>query len=219
MPLQNRVTPFGDLVRSPSRGTLMGNRGGCLHDDNQELTRSRWKGRRWIACLLEFRGRWRAVMQPHRYTELFFLDEVTALAAGHRPCAQCRWEDYQRFKALWLDANVDRGVEARDSIDAIDVWLQRERIDRSGRKVTSRLAADALPSGSMVALDGSPLTARLVWEGRLYDWSLEGYANPTPVPFDTQVTLLTPFSIMRTLAAGYVPLVHASIIEAATTSI
>jgi hypothetical protein len=210
LPLQNRVTPFGEIVRTPARGTLMGNRGGCLHDDRQELTSSRWKGRRWIACLLEFRGRKRPVMQPHRYTELFFLDEATALAAGHRPCAKCRWQDYQRFKAFWLAGNRERGLAEPVSIDAIDVWLQLERIDRSGRKVTSRAPAASLPNGAVLTLDDSPRTPRLVWDGCLYTWSLEGYAEARPISADEQVTLLTPVSIAGALTAGYKPAVHPS---------
>lgn len=186
----------------------MGNRGGCFHDAGQELTRSRWKGRRWIACVLEFRGRWRPVMQPNLYTELFFLDEATALAGGHRPCAQCRWADFNRFKAAWLSGNAGRGLDSGGSIDAIDLHLHRERIDRRGRKVTSRVVAGSLPDGTMIALDGSPEIARLVWDGRLITWSFEGYSDPEPLPRDEDVTLLTPVSIARAIGAGYVPGVH-----------
>jgi hypothetical protein len=211
LPLQNRVTPFGEVVRSPTRGTLMGNRGGCLHDEQQELARPRWKGRRWIACLLEFRGRHRPVMQPHRYTELFFLDEATALTAGHRPCAQCRWQDFLRFKTIWLAAYSERGGSSPVSIDSVDVRLHRERVDRSGAKVTSRAQAASLPNGAMLALDDSPQTARLVWDGRLYTWSLNGYGPAQPLPADDQVALLTPASIVRVLAGGYVPGVHPSL--------
>ncbi|HTE87055.1 MAG TPA: hypothetical protein VK821_20275 [Dehalococcoidia bacterium] len=211
MPLQNRVDPFGEVVRTPARGNLMGNRGGCFHDAGQELTQSRWKSRRWIACLLEFRGRRRVVMQPRRYTELFFLDEATALAAGHRPCAQCRWADFNRFKTAWLVGNADRGVDPGDSIDEIDVHLQHERVDRRGRKLTSRAMTDALPDGSMVALDESPQTARIIWGDRLLAWSFEGYGEPLPRSGGLEVTLLTPVSIVRAVVAGYRPAVHASL--------
>src|SRR5262245_5520966 len=102
MPLQNRVTPFGDLIATAARGTLMGNRG-CLHDDCRQIRRP-FALKRWIACVLDFRGRHRTVMAPGRYTELFFLDEATALAAGHRPCAECRHADYVRFRSLWAAA-------------------------------------------------------------------------------------------------------------------
>jgi hypothetical protein len=150
-------------------------------------------------------------MQPNRYTELFFLDEATALTAGHRPCAQCRWTDYQRFKRLWLAGNGDLGVTSCDSIDALDVWLHRERVDRAGRKVTTMARADSLPNGSMIALDSSPKAARLVWDGRMFEWSFEGYSAPQPIPGDEQVTLLTPVSIVRALASGYAPGVHSSL--------
>jgi hypothetical protein len=211
MPLQNRVTPFGAIVRSSARGTLMGNRGGCFHDERQELTRSRWKGRRWIACLLEFRGRWRPVMQPRLYTELFFLDEATALAAGHRPCAQCRWDDYNRFKSAWLRGNPGLGVKDGDSIDAIDMYLHRERIDRSGRKVVFHAELDALPDGVIVALDESSNEAFLVWNQRLLPWSFEGYGQPRDLSHRIDVAVLTPQSAVAAIAAGYVPGIHASV--------
>src|SRR6202161_2154067 len=99
MPRQNRVTPFGEIITTPERGTFMGNRG-VLHDTEGSLERA-WQAKRWLVCVLEFRGRKRQVMTPKRYTELFFLDEATALAAGHRPCRECRYADYQRFRSLW----------------------------------------------------------------------------------------------------------------------
>src|SRR4051794_26424644 len=99
MPRQNRVTPSGDIITTPERGTLMGNRG-VLHDADARIVR-RWQGKRWIACVLEFKGRWRPVMAPGRYTELFFLDEATALAAGHRPCAECRRRRFDEFRDTW----------------------------------------------------------------------------------------------------------------------
>jgi len=211
MTLQNRVDPFGSIVATPERGTLMGNRGGCFHDVHQELTRSRWKGRGWIACVLEFRGRRRAVMQPNRYTELFFLDEATALAAGHRPCAQCRWADFSRFKAAWLAGNPGYGLTSHDSIDEIDIHLHRERVDRRRRKVSFRATIDGLPEGSMIALDGSPGTAYLVWRGSLFRWSFEGYDRSARVPNVSEVAVLTPRSIVAAIGAGYTPAIHASL--------
>src|SRR3954453_3806627 len=133
-PLQNRVTPLGELVAVPERGLLYGNRG-VLHDSEGRIRR-RFQGRRWIACRLEFRGRRRhPLLQPGRYTELFFLDEATALAAGHRPCAECRREDYRRFVALWQELHPG---ETR--ADAIDARLHAERL--AG---THRARLDSLP--------------------------------------------------------------------------
>ena len=115
MPRQNRVTPFGEIVAVPERGTLMGNRGVIHADDGSH--RREWQVRRWIACRLEFKGRRRPVRQPRRWTELFFLDEATALAAGHRPCAECRRERYDEFRAAWIEINPvasDRKLGADD---------------------------------------------------------------------------------------------------------
>src|SRR5581483_6125079 len=145
MPLQNRVTPFGDVVALAGRGTLMGNRG-ILHDDARRVVRP-FQVRRWIACRLEWRGRHRAVMQPHRYTELFFLDEAAAFAAGHRPCAECRNADYRRFQTLWKALYGPAGA------DAMDARLHAARLD--GRR-QRRYPGDAanLPDGAYVAIDG-----------------------------------------------------------------
>ena len=128
MPRQNRVTPFGDLVADPARGLVYGNRG-CLHD-GQGTIRRRYAGKRWISCRLEFRGWQRGqLLSPGRFTELFFLDEATAFAAGHRPCALCRNEDYQRFVALWHELHPGDGAGA----DAIDARLHAERVETGPR--------------------------------------------------------------------------------------
>ena len=167
MPLQNRVTPFGELIAVPERGAWMGNRGGCFHTDARELSRRRWVSKRWIVCVLEFRGRHRTVMTPGRYTELFFLDEATALAAGHRPCRECRYADHERFKAAWLRGNQALGLPAGASIDAIDAVLHRERVTPAGAKGTFEAALGALPDGVFVALPAAPEEALLVASGRL----------------------------------------------------
>ncbi|HEX3456598.1 MAG TPA: hypothetical protein VHR97_01465, partial [Candidatus Baltobacteraceae bacterium] len=122
MPLQNRVTPFGEVAALPGRGMLMGNRG-VLHDDDRRIVRT-WDVRRWIACVLEFRGRKREVMTPRRYTELFFLDEAAAFSAGHRPCAECRRADYVRFRDLWV-ARFGRPAGADD----VDARIHGDRLD------------------------------------------------------------------------------------------
>src|SRR5215207_1786318 len=143
MPKRNRVTPLGALVADPARGLVYGNRG-CLHDDAGRIRRD-WNGRRWIACRLRFRGRRRRpLLQPGRYTELFFLDEVTAFAAGHRPCAECRREDYVRFGELWRELHPGRA-----GADAIDAQLHGERV--AGReRLLRRSALDELPDGAFV---------------------------------------------------------------------
>src|SRR5262245_39749503 len=133
MPLQNRVTPEGEIIATPHRGLLMGNRGGAFHELHRTLGNRRWATKQWIACVLEFKGRHREVMQPNRYTELFFLDEATALAAGHRPCFECRRADADRFAELWARTQGD--VE-RARAPAMDDQLHAERVDRDRRKAT-----------------------------------------------------------------------------------
>ena len=206
-PRQNRVDPFGEIVHTTARGNLMGNRGGCLHDGSGRLGPARWRSRRWIACLLEFKGRRRQVMAPGRYTELFFLDEATALAAGHRPCAECRRAAFNRFKAAWLLGNADREIDPRTSIEVIDKHLHSERVRQDHRKVTFRVEAATLPSGTMIASEREPSKAQLIWHGNLYRWSFAGYSEPQAVMSVGEVNVLTPVSIVRALAAGYLPTV------------
>lgn len=204
MPRQNRVTPLGEIVALPERGLLMGNRG-ILHDDAQRIVRS-WQVRRWIACRTAFRGRHRQVMRPHSYTELFFLDEVTAFAAGHRPCAECRHADYQRFKAAWT---VAAGKQA--SADQMDTVLHADRLVGRGANQRKRCYQEqlaALPEGSFIHLDGS---AWLLWQGQLLAWSAAGYHTRRPLPpASGRVDVLTPRSLVAVLRAGYLPLVHPS---------
>jgi hypothetical protein len=197
MPLQNRVTPFGDVVALPGRGLVMGNRG-VLHNDDRQIVRS-WQSRRWIACRIAFRDRHRMVMRPRSYTELFFLDEATAFSAGHRPCAECRNGDYRRFLALW-----ERCFGAPVSADIIDTALHAERF--AGRaKRTYRADLATLPSGTYIASDGIPL---LVWNDGLQIWSDSGYRKTRPRPTGGEVEVLTPPSIVKIFTAGYRPFVH-----------
>ena len=207
MPLQNRVTPFGDLVAVPARGALTGNRG-RLHDASRQIVRRQVSGyRAWVTCRLEFKGRWRAVMAPHGYTELFFLDEATALAAGHRPCGECRRGDYRRFKAAWLAGNPDRGLAGPVPIGALDRELHRDRSTSGGLPRTFLADLATLPDGAFVARGA---TALLVGGEALWPWSPEGYGDPTPKDATGPVTVLTPLSTVRALAAGYAPSVHPS---------
>ncbi|MGI8925652.1 MAG: hypothetical protein ACR2HN_03270 [Tepidiformaceae bacterium] len=208
-PLQNRVTPFGEIVAAAARGTMMGNRGGCMHDDRQRLRRRQWVNARWITCVLEFRGRHREVMQPRRYTELFFLDEATSFAAGHRPCAECRRGDFDRFREAWLVGNPSAGVRSGESIDRLDAVLHAERVGVSSPgRWQSALAA--LPPGVMVTLPQAPAETLLWWRGRLLPWSHDGYGTPTRAVLPATVRVLTPPSTGRAFAAGYVPAVHRS---------
>ena len=201
-PLQNRVTPFGDVVSDPSRGTLMGNRGGGMHDTDQRLRPRHWVNERWICCLLEFKGWHREVMTPGRYTELFFLDEATALAAGHRPCAECRRADFQAFRAAWIRGNPGAGVSPGDGITALDRVLHAERLARP-RPLAPQLAS--LPPGTVVAAPSGE--ALLWWQGRAWRWSFEGY-SPVPTPPGGPLLLLTPPSVVAALEAGYLSAVH-----------
>ena len=202
MPLENRVDPFGNLFRTTARGTMMGNRGGALHNSDREIVR-RYKSRRWIACVLEFRGRHRNVMSPNRYTELFFLDEAVAFAAGHRPCAECRRERYNAFKGAWKRAY---GQDGFPFADEMDLELHPARIAK-GRKVTHEAGLDSLPYGCFVQIDGA---ACLVAGETLLLWTPEGYAKREKRPIDSIVTVLTPPPIVECFRRGYVPEIHES---------
>jgi hypothetical protein len=202
VPLQNRVTPSGEIVRASERGTLMGNRG-VLHDAERQIARP-WQLVRWIACATDFRGRWRPVMAPNRWTELFFLDEATALAAGHRPCAHCRHADYQRFREAWSAAH---GSEL-PSAEAIDRVLHADRLVGRYEKRTYLERPEVLPGGTMVRLEGD---AWLVRGGELWRWSLGGYGAMRPGSLPERLEVLTPRSAVAALAAGYAPAVHESV--------
>jgi hypothetical protein len=199
VPLQNRVTPFGEIVALAGRGTLMGNRG-VLHDEGRRIVRP-WRVKRWIACVLEFGGRHREVMAPHRYTELFFLDEVTALAAGHRPCAECRREAYRRFQASWI-AYHGKPSDA----DSMDRRLHADRLEDE-RKRTYRDEISNLPDGVYVSADRA---AWLLWRDQLHAWSDAGYARRQRAERG-EVEVLTPRSIVGVLVAGYRPQVHRTV--------
>lgn len=203
MPLQNRVTPFGEIVAAEGRGLLMGNRG-ILHDDQRRIVRP-WQVRRWIACVTEFRGRHREVMRPHTYTELFFLDEAAAFAAGHRPCAECRHADYQRFKAAWATAHGEpRGADQMDAVIHAD---RLEGRGRAQRKRVYRAEIATLSDGAYIALDGR---AWLLWRGHLLAWSAGAYSERRPTPRAGVVEVLTPAALVAVFRAGYMPEVHPS---------
>ena len=199
MPLQNRVTPLGDVIATGERGLVYGNRG-CLHDDTGVIRR-RHPTKRWIACQLHFRGRRRAqLMAPGRYTELFFLDEATALAAGHRPCAECRRADYNRLTEIWSELHP-----GQHGADAIDDQLQSERLDATTRQRRFHEAPyDGLPDGTYVLRDGKPC---LVLGARLLPWSAGGYTARLQRPATGTATVITPPSLVAVLERGWSPLV------------
>lgn len=203
MPLPNRVTPFGDIVAMPQRGLLFGNRGGRIHDPaTRTLGKRRWASRRWICCVTSFRGRQRRVFGPG-YTELFFLDEVTALAAGHRPCMECRRADALAFRAA-----VSRALEVPSPIacDPLDLLLHGERLDRRTQR-RHRMDADELPDGAVVV---GPQGEALALRGNsALVWSADGYAATRRRPPGVVETLTPPVTVAA-LRENYRPLWHQS---------
>jgi hypothetical protein len=199
MALQNRVDPFGELLADPARGLLMGNRGGRLHDDVRQLGPRRWTSRQWICCKLEFNNRHRDVWGDG-YSELFFLDEVTALAAGHRPCFECRRKDAEKFAALFS------GKTHRARAGRIDKVLRAERLDGKAKR-RHRRKIDTLSDGAMIALGDDAFAVR----GKsLLRWTPSGYAVSKPRPRGIEADVLTPPSILAVLAKGFRPLWHPS---------
>jgi len=199
MPLPNRVDPFGALFADAARGTLMGNRGGRIHDVERQLTRRRFASRQWICCVLAFKGRHRAVW-GEGYTELFFLDEPTAFAAGHRPCFECR-----RADAVAFARNFSEGEPAR--ADAMDRVLHAQRLDGREKRL-HRLPIDTLPDGAALTPDGR--TVLMLKAGRLLCWSPSGYADAGERPRGGDVDVLTPPAILAVLRRGYRPHWHPS---------
>jgi len=200
-PLQNRVTPSGDIIATPHRGLFTGNRG-IIHDPATKTLTRRWASQAWLVCVCEFKGRRREVMGGRSWTELFFLDEATALAAGHRPCFYCRRDDANRFRAAWEQGNGTASVLARE----IDTVLHRERLSE-GRKRLHPLPSPIgrLPDGAMVQ-EGNE--SYLIVQGRALSWSPAGYRETENAIKDAM--LLTPPSTLRALSAGYKPVLHPS---------
>ncbi len=204
MPLQNRVDPFGLIHAVPERGLLMGNRGGCFHTAERTLKPTHWKTRQWITCVLDFKDRRRTLMSDGLYTELFFLDEATALSAGHRPCYECRYPDAKRFR----EALVRSGVfhyrpKASDLSDAISGEIQAVLKGKSEREV---VAITDLPDGAMFTT-GS--TAYLKWQDRAHAWRFGGYGAPSDLP--EKAVRLTPHITCQALTHGYTPALHPSL--------
>ena len=202
MPLQNRVGPWGEFVRTPARGTLMGNRGGVLHNEQKQIVR-RYKTRRWITCELECKDRHRTVMEPDRYTELFFLDEAVAFAAGHRPCAECRGERFRAFRHAW---QLSQGLHSVPWADELDGELHSARIDR-GQKVLYQAPLRSLPDGCFVEVEGLPY---LVVQGTVASWTPAGYITRQKLPGNPMLTVLTPAPVVACFRQGYQPHLHPS---------
>jgi hypothetical protein len=203
MPRQNRVAPDGTLIAVPDRGLFWGNRG-RLHDPAGRLVRYS-RGRAWAICVLEFKGRRRQLWAPGRLTELFFLDEATGLAAGHRPCGECRYRDYQAFKRFWATA-FRGGVPG---VGEIDARLHADRLVRPGIRRTYTAPLSGLPDGAMVEVDGTPW---LVHDGGLLAWTPGGYRDRVRRPDapTAPLTVITPRATVAVLAAGYRPVIHLS---------
>lgn len=204
-PLQNRVTATGEIIADPARGLLMGNRG-CLHRPDGRLGVTRWRAKLWICCTLTWKDIRRDPMPPGRWTALFFLDEVTSLAAGHRPCAYCRWKDFLWYAQAWRDA---AGLPKRPWAHEMDAALHRERVHSySRRQVTRPAGVDDLPDGVVVRPPGGE--PALLAGGRLRPWTITGYGRPVKITPGATVELLTPPSSVAAIRAGYRPLVHPS---------
>ncbi|MCE6960642.1 hypothetical protein LAZ40_16575 [Cereibacter sphaeroides] len=195
---QNRVDPFGALQAVAARGSLMGNRG-ILHDPTGGIRRTH-AHRSWVTCRLDFRGRKQQVMAPGAYTQLFFLDEATAFAAGHRPCGECRRDRYRDFCEAWCAVHGD-AEPGRSLPQTIDRQLHKARIGRNGVKITFAARPGELPEGTIFAATGRPV---LVWNDSLFDWSFDGYTRRrSPVP--PEVDVLTPAPIVALLRRGWLP--------------
>lgn len=200
MPRHNRVTPSGELIDA-GRGTFMGNRG-CLVDGREQVRRGH-RGRRWIICTLEFKGRRLPLADVGRNTQLFFLDEAVALAAGHRPCGECRRTAFRAFVDAWTAANPGALPEGATRIDALDRVLHQQRL-----APRTHASLDALPDGTFVTVDGDPQPC-LVLGGALLPWTSDGYGSPIPRP-SAVVEVLTPPSVVNALCTGYRPVLHPS---------
>lgn len=203
MARQNRVTPQGQIVADPGRGFFMGNRG-ILHGADGRLGRARYRSRAWITCVLAFKGRKLELAAPGHYTQLFFLDEAVAFAAGHRPCAECRRSDYNRFREKWQKAGLGAGMRAPE----MDRCLHDARIvPRTLQQITHEADIADLPDGCFVASDTGPSLLR---GNNLFGFTMAGYLPPYPRPRSGAVTVLTPAPLVRVLEAGYQLAYHPS---------
>ena len=198
MTLQNRVLPTGEITAQPWRGTLMGNRG-ILHDSHQQLETRRWQHPHWVTCVLKHKDWHREVMTPNNYTELFFLDEPAALAAGHRPCALCRRPDYNRFRAAWAQAH------GQNSLLQDDRFLHKARVNRSRVHRRHSAPLSTLPDGTFIWRDGA---TQLIWNDKLLRCDRGTYTHVAPRPVRGDAEVLTPEPTVAALLHGYLPALH-----------
>jgi hypothetical protein len=198
--LQNRVDPWGNLIRTPARGAWMGNRG-LIHDDRQHIVRS-FKLKAWLICLLEFKGRKRPVMAPRQYTELFFLDEATAFSAGYRPCFECRRQDFEKFKSCWIRGNPRYGFDEKTYIREIDEIIHQERMGPAGEKISFESNIRDLPDGVFIIYDDNPF---VLAGSFIFPWSPSGYGERVARPGSGTIKVLTPRSVVGAFRAGYQP--------------
>lgn len=202
MPLQNRVQPTGEIIIDPARGDFTGNRG-IIHREDRTLGTARWSHHAWICCVLDWQGRRRPLMTGRNWTELFFLDEAVAMAAGHRPCGYCRRNDYVRFVDAWEHATGDRARAPQ-----IDKVLHRSRVTpRTRAQIRHKAQIASLPHATMILHDGRPF---LICDDALRPYLRGRYGPPVARPRSQVVTLLTPAPMVDVLRAGYVPALHQS---------
>jgi hypothetical protein len=197
--LQNRVNPYGQIISTPARGAWFGNRG-LLHDNQKNIIRP-FKLKAWLICLLDFKGRERQVMAHGQYTELFFFDEATAFAAGHRPCSECRRKDFELFKSFWLQGNPDYGFNKKTPIQEIDRVLHTERLKPDGSKVSFMSNVEDLPDGIFIEFESQPW---LLANKLLYHWTPYGYDKKISLPL-AEARVLTPRSTVHAFNGGYIP--------------
>jgi hypothetical protein len=208
MPLQNRINPFSKIIATPERGCFTGNRG-VIHNGQKEIIKNH-AVKYWITCMLEYKGMHRAVMTPNRWTELFFLDEATAIAAGHRPCGFCRHADFKRFKSLWLQANGEKnGLKENTKMDVIDNIIHKERLDENNVQKTFSAYLETLPDGVFIKLPKNK-NAYLWHQQNLYEWSFKGYKKIAGFNKNQMVDVLTPTSYVEVFRNGYTPQIHFS---------
>jgi hypothetical protein len=216
MPRQNRVTPYGELVAVPDRGMFWGNRA-VLVDGRGKLARYS-RGQAWAICVLSFKGRRRQQWSPGRVTELYFLDEATGLAAGHRPCGECRYRDYQAFKRAWAAASgtpTSGGTPGElPGVGEIDARLPGDRLNGPGTRRTYQASLAELPSGAVVDIGGVPW---LIYDGGLLAWTPGGYQKRHAGAPAGPVMVITPRATVAVLAAGYRPVIHSSAFSARTS--
>jgi hypothetical protein len=198
--LQNRVDPMGRIIETSARGLWMGNRG-VIHNEHKQITRV-FKHKAWIICQLSFKERKRMVMSPNRWTELFFLDEATAFAAGHRPCFECRKDDAKRFKSCWIKGNPSYQFNLTTSIGDIDEIIHRERINSVKKKITHQRERSEIADGTFISMDDAPY---LFKNDRLHRWTPFGYEDSMAVHNSSTFKILTPNSIVNAFREGYVP--------------